>query len=847
MADELVAQGVYNCLTFEAIEKLAEDKAIRLETTEVGWAAIASSGIGASVGFASASGSISGRFDETGSPFNVEVMGGLTLDLSLLGFDLSTTVTTDGDSVTFSGPGVDLNYQRDQLQTDFVQDTFNRLGPVADDPNVQSLVQSTASDIESVLGTIEMQEIAFLNDVKEFVEENGLKTSTTVPGGPPSCISLNDIPDPSDLQNSLGYELLLEDIEFNGGAGAVRPVGALPSDQDIGLAGFVNAFGSQFDDLISGTRNDNDLFGGSGNDTIQGGMGHDDIYGDGNNPADVLINPGNDILIGGTGADKLYGGDGYDILDGGAGADILVYTSGADTLIGGGGNDYYDFTNSTSYGARVVLGENFGHDVLSPENNNISTLVFETASSDDVSLIWDYTVEEDPNGSGSDLYYSGPAAIRVNSTGDTIYIGNLEGVTTRLGIDVINEPYYLQFTDGTPFRWSDVFGGPSTITPQALDPAILTALQDHETERLTPDDGLGGDNEFVGTNLADVFGSSGDGNDIVTAKNGNDIIDGTGAGNDTYLGGGGIDTLTFASLATGVTVNLAAGTATGVGIGLNALVSIESVIGGDGDDTLTGSNAANSLNGGSGNDVVNGGAGRDTILGDGGDDTLSGNAGLDTIFGSRGDDEIYGNGGGDTLYGEQNNDILFGQNGQDTLYGGGSADELNGGNGRDILIGGRGRDELKGGSNPDTFVFDSGDGADTILDFESGLDAIDLTATGLGFGDLTITDNGQGDAVVSYGGGDEITVLNLAGQLDATDFVFAASAQEQVSDQPSNAQRPAALLSDFFAIQLGTPPLDDDPMLEPLIANDDFAREIHQGEAPRPSDLGSSQDDIFLV
>src|SRR5205085_10654165 len=112
-----------------------------------------------------------------------------------------------------------------------------------------------------------------------------------------------------------------------------------------------------------------------------------------------------------------------------------------------------------------------------------------------------------------------------------------------------------------------------------------------------------------------------------TASYGSDVID----------GGNGLDTVDFDGYArTGVTANLALGTASGggdAGAGTLSMTSIERFIGGGFNDAITGSVADNYLDGRNGNDSVAGGAGNDTILGLGGNDTLEGGAGNDTAAG----------------------------------------------------------------------------------------------------------------------------------------------------------------------------------------------------------------------
>jgi Ca2+-binding RTX toxin-like protein len=82
--------------------------------------------------------------------------------------------------------------------------------------------------------------------------------------------------------------------------------------------------------------------------------------------------------------------------------------------------------------------------------------------------------------------------------------------------------------------------------------------------------------------------------------------------------------------------------------------------GGDGDDTLTGSAAADVLDGGAGNDMLSGRDGADTLTGGTGDDILNGGRGVDQMFGGEGDDQFV------WLPGDAN-DLVEGQAGNDTL------------------------------------------------------------------------------------------------------------------------------------------------------------------------------------
>ena len=131
-----------------------------------------------------------------------------------------------------------------------------------------------------------------------------------------------------------------------------------------------------------------------------------------------------------------------------------------------------------------------------------------------------------------------------------------------------------------------------------------------------------------------------------------------------------------------------------------------------GDDVLSGSRFGDQINGGDGNDTIAAGLGNDDLSGGLGDDILSGEDGNDFLYGDDGDD---------TLNGGSGNDILNGYVGADTL---------NGGDGNDVLVGGFGNDISSGGTGDDTYLFNLGDGVDTIDDgagvLGGGNDTIEL-------------------------------------------------------------------------------------------------------------------------
>jgi Ca2+-binding RTX toxin-like protein len=148
--------------------------------------------------------------------------------------------------------------------------------------------------------------------------------------------------------------------------------------------------------------------------------------------------------------------------------------------------------------------------------------------------------------------------------------------------------------------------------------------------------GGGGNDTLKGGGKSDTL-YGGDGNDLISAGGGNDIIvGGDGAGDDTYDGGAGIDTMRYSSATDAITVNLMLTSANVTsthgndlsGIGTDKLTNIENIIAGNYDDTLIGNKLNNQLEGGNGNDTVNGGLGNDNLIGGDGEDTFSFNTKL---------------------------------------------------------------------------------------------------------------------------------------------------------------------------------------------------------------------------
>ncbi len=187
------------------------------------------------------------------------------------------------------------------------------------------------------------------------------------------------------------------------------------------------------------------------------------------------------------------------------------------------------------------------------------------------------------------------------------------------------------------------------------------------------------------------------------------------------------------------------------------LSGVEEFIGTDGDDVIllpksytSGDISELLIDGGKGNDVLQGSDSQ-----------------ADKILGGDGNDLISGLGG---------NDILEGGAGSDEIWGGAGNDQINGGTGNDNITGGLGNDTIDGGTGGDTFNYAIGDGVDTI-DGGTGSDVLltsgnataesaVLTVTSTGFtldvdGDGIVDVNATNiESVVLYqaDGADKITV-----------------------------------------------------------------------------------------
>jgi Ca2+-binding RTX toxin-like protein len=540
--------------------------------------------------------------------------------------------------------------------------------------------------------------------------------------------------------------------------------------EDIITAGGTSSDISGLDgnDVLTGSSSDDLLDGGAGNDTLDGGDGADTL--DGGDGADILTGgAGNDIFLASAGDDTLNGGDGDDVLQSGDGHTALYGGSGADTIItggatasvdGGAGNDLIvvrgdnleivggagdDFIDLTGKGLGsyhvydhyvpgnnvVVFHKGDGHDVL-PQEGLLSdtglqwTVSFYAAfkfvgiDRSDVSILVQY-----PQDASHDM------AIRVNSTGDLIYMPNASGYvwsgdenSDGLSDEVGFGGGFIFDDGGSPtggFGWDTL---PITYVPDIS--IYRPAIAGSQIAGTSGDDLLQG-----GAGDDDI--SAGDGNDVIEAApygvGGRDNIDG-GSGVDTLMASADDQTIYFRTL-TGVEI-ISAGGHTNVALSASSrddiidltqmtLEGISLVSGGGGSDTIIGSADADTLSGGVGDDIISAGAGDDLILqgwNEGGD-IIDGGSGYDTIAATESEMDF-------TLKSITGIEVITANGFAEVGIGGTAvADNLDFSNttlaGIDYIDAGEGNDIVHGSAGDDTImvygqdIISGGDGNDDIV------------------------------------------------------------------------------------------------------------------------------------
>ena len=546
--------------------------------------------------------------------------------------------------------------------------------------------------------------------------------STAIPGV--GILTFNAQPDfeiPTEVDGNNAYDLTVTVSDGAGGTDVQNISVVVANALDI-----IN--GTPFDDVLVGTNYAEVINGLAGNDVLYGFDGDDVLNGDDGD--DYLDGgAGRNNLSGGAGNDALFGLDGYDVLNGDDGEDYLDGGAGRNALSGGAGNDRF---RSSYAGDELDGGANGDRLDGSGTSYDIAEVV-----RDSQTLAYVFDLAENETG--------------ILTLSDETKLSNIEGIWFYAGsgddqITTLNGNYVdlLYGNDGNDTLSAG--GGNDVLDGGAGDDTLDGGTGDgHDTLW-----GGSGNDLLLGGAGDDVLwadSSAGEGNIVY----GNDVLYG-GAGNDYLVGDSdrGLDE----------EVPL-------------FVESNDLLFGGDGDDLIFDSGGNNTLDGGAGNDSLQAyGAGNDILIGGEGDDFLAAFAGDKYLDGGVGLDTMYGGDGDDTLISEDTDAFVYGLrgidfgifdrstlasnfvfdldsqiivdnssgfgvvladqtevwgiermefragSGNDNLSGGGLNDTLVGNDGNDTLVGRAGDDVLDGGAG--TNFLTGGAGNDTLIGAASG-------------------------------------------------------------------------------------------------------------------------------
>ena len=432
---------------------------------------------------------------------------------------------------------------------------------------------------------------------------------------------------------------------------------------------------------IAGVDGANDTLtvnGMGGNDTIDASAlsaGHINLVLNGGDGNDTLIGSGgNDLVVGGRGNDVAFLGKGDDtfVWNPGDGSDTVEGQSGTDTLLFNGANVNENIDISAN-GARVRLFRDIGN--VTMDLNGVEHIQLNTLGGADNVTVNDLTgtgmnqVAIDlgsPPGSGTGDGQADTVVINATSGDDVIIIANDNGVVTVTGLS-------------------------TTVTITGFEAA---------NDRLVIN-GLGGDDVIDATGLGTAMrftANGGDGNDVLIGSPGNDVLTG-GNGDDVLIGDGGQDVLDGETGNNVLISSVAAETGSAGTLAVALAVRAEVAPPPQFNGTAGGDQIDVRLIGG---ELVMTGPAAPAVI------DPAAVTGPVTISALAGNDMI--------------NASSLGLSGMRFI--------LDGGAGNDTLHGGAGDDVLIGGAGSDRFAFSGSNGADTIADFQHGIDTIGLGGYG---------------------------------------------------------------------------------------------------------------------
>ncbi|MEG4392057.1 calcium-binding protein [Microcoleus sp. BROC3] len=494
--------------------------------------------------------------------------------------------------------------------------------------------------------------------------------------------------------------------------------------------------GGDDDDEIKGDRDKDKINGGKGNDTINGGKDNDSIFGGsdkdickGDDGDDwVQGNEGDDEVDGGTGSDSVYGGKGDDDCEGGEGNDTVRGDTGNDNVSGGDGDDQVNGGKdndsvSGDAGSDVCSGDD-GDDSVSGGIGNDT--VVGGAGSDNVtgddgddSVSGGIGDDTATGGSGSDNVSGDDGDDSVSGGGDDDTVIGGAGSDNCAGDDGDDS---VSGGDGD----DTVMGGGGTDT-------LVTGNGDDMA------DGGDGDDSVMG---------GGDGDDTLMGGDGNDTLMG-GTGNHTCVGGAGSDVYVVSNSTSGASAvitdytddsdkfllfgDLNFSSLTFVQVGVNTeirvnnfalalLLNVNASILTAGDFlgvNVSGNNNVSTPTPTPGSRVITPPPFNQTIF------NFAGNTLAQVIVGSATlANDITGGDAGDDITGGNAADTIKGGKGKDTIKGGNGDDDIDGGDDDDDIEGGKGKNKIKGGLGKDKIKGDDDDddidGGDDDDDIDGG-------------------------------------------------------------------------------------------------------------------------------
>ncbi|AFY58664.1 hypothetical protein Riv7116_6321 [Rivularia sp. PCC 7116] len=151
--------------------------------------------------------------------------------------------------------------------------------------------------------------------------------TVTIAEGAKSATLLNDIIADNNTEGpeSVKFGLASGDysIDSNDNAASFTIVDTSVANEISGTTQDDNLYGTNAAEIISGVRGDDNISGNGGGDTLIGGRGDDDIYGSFEA----------DKISGGRGDDYIFGNGGNDLIDSGMGFDTVFLGAGEATVI----------------------------------------------------------------------------------------------------------------------------------------------------------------------------------------------------------------------------------------------------------------------------------------------------------------------------------------------------------------------------------------------------------------------------------------------------------------------------------------------------------------------------------